>query len=73
MSGSRETYLGDGLFASFDGYRIWLRTLREDGIHHRIALEPLVFNALLDYAIKIVSAANAAEAGGQADAQPLDT
>jgi hypothetical protein len=27
----REEYLGDGLYASFDGYQIWLRAPREGG------------------------------------------
>lgn len=44
-------YLGDGVYASFDGYHIWLQT----GSHHeheatnRIALDPEVFTALLQY------------------------
>jgi hypothetical protein len=45
-----ETYIGDGVYASFDGYQIWLRTTR-DGIHdERIALEPQTFNALIRFA-----------------------
>jgi len=44
---SRETYLGDAVYASFDGYHIWLRT--GDGNNQRIALEPSVFTALLKY------------------------
>lgn len=32
-----ETYLGDGVFARFDGYQIWLRTPRDSG-EHEIAL-----------------------------------
>lgn len=28
-----EQYLGDGLYASFDGYQIRLRAPREDGDH----------------------------------------
>ncbi len=43
---SRETYLGDGLYAWFDGYQIWLRAPRADG-HHEVALEPRVFSALI--------------------------
>ena len=43
-----EKYLGDGVYASFDGYQIWLRTPRHGGIHE-IALEPKVFEALLQY------------------------
>jgi len=46
-----ETYLGDAVYASFDGYQIWLRT--GDGNNNRIALEPSVMRALVDYAQKI--------------------
>lgn len=44
-----DAYLGDGVYVSFDGYQIWLRT--SDGITttNRIALEPSVFAALVDY------------------------
>jgi len=44
---SEETYLGDAVFASFDGYQIWLRT--GDGNNNRIALEPGVYAALVRY------------------------
>lgn len=50
-SQSDEQYLGDAVYASFDGYQIWLRT--GDGQNMRIALEPSVFDALEDYADKI--------------------
>lgn len=42
-----EEYLGDAVYASFDGYHIWLTT--KDGNNQRIALEPSVFHALVDY------------------------
>jgi hypothetical protein len=45
-------YLGDGVYASFDGYHIWLWT-RRDFDWHRIALEDSVFSALLRYASKV--------------------
>lgn len=45
----RETYIGDGVYASFDGYQIWLRAPRENG-DHRVALEPSVFDALTAFA-----------------------
>lgn len=48
MISENETYLGDAVYASFDGYQIWLRT--DDGNNQRIALEPEVFNALVKYA-----------------------
>jgi hypothetical protein len=46
-----EQYLGDGLYASFDGYMIVLRAPRELG-DHWIGLEPPVFSELLRFAIK---------------------
>ena len=42
-----ETYLGDAVYASFDGWHIWLRT--GDRNNQRIALEPEVFAALLAF------------------------
>jgi hypothetical protein len=53
----KETYLGDAVYASFDGYQIWLRT--GDGNDNRIALEPEVFRALIDYANRLRAAATA--------------
>jgi hypothetical protein len=44
-----EEYLGDGVYASFDGYYIWLRVERE-GRDEKIALEPSVYHALQNYA-----------------------
>ncbi|MCP4902636.1 MAG: hypothetical protein GY906_37200 [bacterium] len=40
-----ETYLGDGVYATFDGYNIWL-DLRGQDDFTRIALEPAVLDAL---------------------------
>lgn len=45
---NKETYLGDGLFASFDGWMITLRAPRPEG-DHWVALEPEVFAALLEF------------------------
>lgn len=33
MKVTDETYLGDGIYASFDGYQIKLRAPRENGDH----------------------------------------
>ncbi len=41
-----ETYLGDGLYASFDGQHIRLRAPREGGDHF-VALERDVYHSLL--------------------------
>ena len=42
-------YIGDGVYAEFDGYQIWLLT--QEG--HRIAVEPPVYMALKAYAQKV--------------------
>jgi hypothetical protein len=47
-----ETYLGDGLYARFDGFSIWLRAPRENG-DHIVALEPGLMNALIAYAREV--------------------
>lgn len=39
-----ETYLGDGLYASFDGWSFTLRAPREGG-DHEVMLEPAVLDA----------------------------
>lgn len=43
MNRPKETYLGDGLYASDDGWMFWLRAPREDG-DHRVALESEVLD-----------------------------
>lgn len=48
MPTTRETYLGDAVYASFDGFQIWLRT--GDGNDQHIALEPTTYLNLLAYA-----------------------
>jgi hypothetical protein len=48
----RETYLGDGLYARFDGFMIWLRAPRETG-DHVVALEPEVYAALVKFVERI--------------------
>ena len=54
VAGEREqVYLGDGLYASFDGYQIWLRTSDGLSVTNTIALEPQVMKALSDYAAKV--------------------
>lgn len=47
-----ETYLGDGLYASFDGFQFVLRAPRPDGdreIYHWVALEPAVLEAFMRF------------------------
>lgn len=43
----KETYLGDGVYASFDGYQIWLAVNQES--NHVVALDPNVFDRLCQY------------------------
>jgi hypothetical protein len=57
-------YLGDGVYASFDGYHIWLQT--DSHLEHeatnRIALEPEVFTALVQYQTAVNRAIAVAQA-----------
>jgi hypothetical protein len=48
MKRRAETYLGDGLYASFDGHTVFLRAPRESG-DHWVGLEPPVLMELLVY------------------------
>jgi len=48
---AEPTYLGDGVYASFDGYHIWLKT--GGGKDPQIALEPSVYFSLRRYAQSI--------------------
>ncbi len=45
---NQEEYLGDGLYASFDGWHIKLRAPRVGGDDF-VALEPSVFQALMQW------------------------
>jgi hypothetical protein len=47
--GAHETYIGDGCYASFDGYQIKLRAPRTLG-DHEVFLELDVFVSLLEFA-----------------------
>lgn len=49
----KETYLGDGLYCSFDGHQIKLRAPREDG-DHVVYLEPSVQVAFIEFIERIV-------------------
>lgn len=47
----QQTYLGDGVYASFDGFQIWLAVN-----HHTnkvVAIEPKVMRELLAYASRV--------------------
>ncbi len=53
MSSAEPTYLGDGLYASYDGYQFWLIADDPESTK-RVALEPVVFDAFLEYVGKTV-------------------
>lgn len=40
----KPVYIGDGVYAKFDGFSIWLETNGS-----QIALEPVVFESLVEY------------------------
>jgi hypothetical protein len=44
----QQTYLGDGVYASFEHSMIWLRAERTNGMQE-IALAPSVYHALTEY------------------------
>ena len=44
-----ETYLGDGLFASWDGWQIRLRAPREGGDHEVFLEDGLTLQAFLEF------------------------
>jgi hypothetical protein len=46
MGGEIVTYIGDGVYASFDGFYIWIWTDNSQ----RIALEPKVLSSLSRFA-----------------------
>ena len=49
----QHEYLGDGVYASYDGYHIWLRTGSHDSDENKIALDPSVFRALVKYGARM--------------------
>lgn len=44
----KDAYLGDGVYASFDGYQIWLAVNHHE--NKQVAIEPAVLLSLLEYA-----------------------
>ena len=60
----KEEYLGDGLYASFDGFMFILRAPRENG-DHWVALEPYVMKAFDEFRKTIQAARDAPGGLGQ--------
>lgn len=48
MVGFEKRYLGDGVYASFDGYQVWLHVNHHEA-HPCVALEPAVIDAINRY------------------------
>jgi hypothetical protein len=46
-----NTYLGDGVYASYDGYQIWLAVNHHKNI--QVAIDPKVMRELLAYASRV--------------------
>ena len=65
-----DRYLGDGVYASFDGYCIVL-DLRQQNTS-RIALEPTVFTALLQYAEDLRAKATIDKAMAEGEDTPVE-
>lgn len=47
---ANKAYLGDSVYAEFDGYHIILTTDNDDGPSNTIAVEPEVLTMLINYA-----------------------
>lgn len=50
---TNDEYIGDGVYASYDGYHIWLAA--NDPGNKSVALEPEAIQRLIKYALKIGS------------------
>ena len=59
---NKETYLGDGLYASFDGFQFRLRAPRENG-DHEVCLEPSTLNSFEQFVADIRAKIKAFHAG----------
>lgn len=53
----KEEYLGDGLYASFDGFQVRLRAPR-DGGDHIVYMEYSVWCAFKNYGVKVFADAH---------------
>lgn len=67
MADQKHEYLGDGVHASFDGWHIWLRTGGHGSDENKIALDPTVFSALLQYRERVFKSHNMSRGGEPED------
>ena len=54
-----DAYLGDGVYASFDGFYIWLAT--DHPANKTVALVPSVFDKLVEYEKRVTLSAMAVD------------
>lgn len=55
-----DAYLGDGVYASFDGYQIWLSAEGVNGMNE-IAIDDQTWRALVAYRERLVAQQEAAQ------------
>jgi hypothetical protein len=60
-----KRYLGDGVYAGFDGYQIWVWTTGLDGVEHAIAFDPGTLASLARYTADLKHMAHDAESLSQ--------
>ena len=58
-----NAYLGDGVYASFDGFQIWLAVNHHE--NKQVAMEPGVLLSLLSYAERVYNLKITVTEGGQ--------
>ena len=63
--GGAAEYLGDGLYASFDGYTFWLRASDGRRVTNEVALEPHVMAAFEAYVKRVAEGAVLHQRGEQ--------
>jgi catechol-2,3-dioxygenase len=56
MKTEDNIYLGDGVYASWDGYHIWLAVNHHE--NKQVALDPEVMKALSAYAVRVLGEEN---------------
>jgi len=59
MNEETKAYLGDGVYAKFDGFGVILTTENGIAATNTIYLEPQVLDALQNYVAKLISRHNA--------------
>jgi len=64
---TEKTYLGDSVYAHFDGWAITLETNNGYGPNNTIHLEPEVYEALTAFVGRLQQAATAAQSKGTTD------